>query len=100
MNEGEHFMKWYRVYYNKIEPVEVIRETTDFVVVASMYPHGRETRSKKIGIWGESYHPTFKQAKDYLMATFQKKLDAAQDTVIEFSGKMKALAALREQDEK
>jgi len=75
---------WYRVWYSgsKITPVEVERETKDYVFVKStnIYRGTTSLREKKSSEY-ESVHPSFRAAKLELIAHLSKKLQNAKDTV-------------------
>lgn len=65
---------WYRAWFGKIEPVEVVSETEQFVTIAG----GR--RDKKITDW-QSYFKTYDAAKAWLLAGALEKLNAAKANV-------------------
>ena len=76
-------MLWYCTthYLKKIVPVDVIRETANFVFVrVSRYGETVEKRYSKDSE-GESYHPSFKLAKLELIARLSTKLQNARDIV-------------------
>ena len=75
---------WYRVWYSglKIDPVEVVRETKDYVFVQSADPlYGAQPRRDKKFSGYESIHPSFRAAKLELIAHLSKKLQNARDIV-------------------
>jgi len=79
----EGLMLWYCTthYLKKIVPVDVIRETANFVFVRiSRYGEPVEKRYSKDSE-GESYHPSFKLAKLELIARLSAKLQNARNNV-------------------
>jgi hypothetical protein len=74
-------MRWYKVKYGKIEPVEVIRETPAFVVVKDDF-WNRESRVAKRDGWHGSYHPTFQAAKLELIAQYSRDVVSSEKSLV------------------
>lgn len=66
---------WYRTNRTdeKIEPVEVVKETAHFVTLAPSGFYSRERREAKSSEW-YSYFPTWKEAHAHLMERTERKV--------------------------
>lgn len=90
-------MKWFRVYLGQIEPVDVIRETEQFIFIRNSY-NGNEERTLKRGRsrWAADYFPSFTEAKQYLIDSYQEHYSAAVREMTRLAGKLREAGALQE----
>jgi len=65
---------WYRARFDKLEAVEIVRHTNDFVILPRD-DRGKERREAKVSEWS-NYFVTWQEAHDYLMAQAQSKVDS------------------------
>ncbi len=91
-------MRWFRINFNdRIEPVEVIRETAHLVVLKDSFTGGRAQRSvhHEDSSW-ESFHKTFTDAKNHLIEVTKNRIDHLDEQLKGERNRLTKLEALEE----
>ena len=66
---------WYKVRFDKIEPVEVVRHTAKFVIFPKDEFWNKERKEAKRSDWS-NYFETWEEAYDYALTKAQAKVDS------------------------
>lgn len=80
-------LKYREIFREKIEVVEVVRETEHQVVLPSSHPGGKERREAKRGDW-YSWHDSWEDAHAYIVAKAQAEVDALRNRLEQAKGKL------------
>lgn len=66
---------WYRIGWNDdIEPVEVVKETDSYLILAELKYNGKNRRVEK----GDDWHPTREAAIDFIIRQSEERVRSAQ----------------------
>lgn len=77
----------YRTRFDKIEAIEVLRETEHQVVLPPSNPRGRECRESKRTDWS-NWHDTWEDARAFLMGNAQREVDRARMALERAKGRL------------